>query len=66
MAGKFKTGSQLLLRLGPSGLAAARAGGCVMAARKGEQRLEERDGPIGRLLGETRQALTGHPAPTPE
>ena len=34
-------------------------GGCVMAARKGAQRLEERDGPVGQLLNETKQSL--HP-----
>jgi len=32
-------------------------GGCVMAARKGAQRLEERDGPVGQLLNETKQDL---------
>jgi hypothetical protein len=47
------------------GLAAFLAGGCVMAARKGEQRLEERDGPVGHLLGQTRETLRGHPTPTP-
>jgi hypothetical protein len=65
MAGKFKAGSRLLLILGFICLAAALAGGCVMAARKGEQRLEKRDGSVGHLLGGTRQALAGRPVPTP-
>lgn len=59
----WNNGLRYLLLLGLIGLA---AGGCVMAVRKGEQRLEERDGPVGHLLGETRQTLTGHPAPTPD
>lgn len=47
------------------GLAAALTAGCVMAARKGAQRLEERDGPVGHLLTETKDTLRGDTAPTP-
>lgn len=64
MVDKFKPGGRLLLLLCWIGLAAV-ASGCVMAARKGEQRLEERDGPVGHLLSETKETLRGHPAPTP-
>ncbi|MFH1037576.1 MAG: hypothetical protein V1789_02760 [PVC group bacterium] len=61
---KFKPGARLLFILCWIGVAAGVAG-CVMAARKGAQRLEERDGPVGHLLAETKETLRGHPTPAP-
>jgi len=63
---KFRILSPELLLIAGCLAAVIPASGCLTAARKGEQRLEERDGPVGHLLSETRENLRGHPGPTPE
>ncbi len=63
-AGKVKSRAGFLLAVSCIAVVCSTAG-CVMAARKGAQKAEKRDGPVGHVLNEVKEDIHPGSQPTP-